>query len=226
VIVCPIALWRNNTVPYPSAPWTLRGHALQTLHLVDSAAVRSLLPSGLEVLEPWPGKAISTVYFSAYQAGSALEYNELIVATLIRQGGNVGGWVTHIYVDNPDSVAGGREIWGLPKELADFTWESGETQQVSVSQGDRLLCSLRYEPPFSLWRQPFSATSFSLLDSALLSFGAHLDSRLGMVKGHLEVPAHSPLAQSNFGQPWVTVSHTEMQLRVDAPQKRVANFTK
>nr|WP_290226799.1 acetoacetate decarboxylase family protein [Trichocoleus desertorum] len=213
-------------MPYPSAPWTLRGHALQTLHLVDSASVRSLLPSGLEVLEPWPGKALTTVYVSAYQSGSVLEYNELIVAALIRQSGNIGGWVTHIYVDNPDSVAGGREIWGLPKELADFTWESGETQQVTVRQGDRLLCSLRYEPPFSLWRQPFSATSFSLLDSALLSFGAHLDSRLGLVKGHLEVPANSPLAQVDFGQPWLTVSHAEMELRVDAPQKRVVNFTK
>ncbi|WP_199296118.1 acetoacetate decarboxylase family protein [Trichocoleus sp. FACHB-591] len=225
-MVCPYSPQENNAVPYPSAPWTLRGHALQTLHLVDSASVRSLLPSGLEVLEPWPGKAVASVYLSAYQAGSVLEYNELIVATLIRQAGNIGGWVTHIYVDHPDSVAGGREIWGLPKELAEFTWEAGETKQVTVRQGDRLLCSLRYEPPFSLWRQPFSATSFSLLDSALLSFAAHLDTRLGVVKGHLEVPANSPLAQIYFGQPWLTVSHAEMELRVDAPRKRVANFTK
>jgi acetoacetate decarboxylase len=29
-------------------------------------------------------------------------------------------------VDNPDSVAGGREIWGLPKELAEFSWLGGD----------------------------------------------------------------------------------------------------
>jgi acetoacetate decarboxylase len=53
-----------------------------------------------------------------------LEYSELIViAGLVRYSGQIGGWVSHIYVDNADSVAGGRNIWGLPKELAEFIWE-------------------------------------------------------------------------------------------------------
>jgi hypothetical protein len=36
---------------------------------------------------------------------------------------------------------GGREIWGLPKELAQFTWTE---HSVTVSQADKFLCTLNY----------------------------------------------------------------------------------
>jgi acetoacetate decarboxylase len=45
-----------------------------------------------------------------------LEYNELIIiAAVLGYKGKFGAWISHIYVDNPDSVAGGREIWGYLK---------------------------------------------------------------------------------------------------------------
>jgi acetoacetate decarboxylase len=126
---------------YPQAPWKLQGYALQTLNAVNIEDSRSFVPPELEIISIFPGKTLGGVYLSAYESGSILEYNELIVvAALVSYKGKIGSWISHIYVDNEDSVAGGREIWGLPKEMAQFTWTSNS---VSVSQQEKQLCSKR-----------------------------------------------------------------------------------
>ncbi len=129
---------RREKVGYPQyTPWTLKGYAISTVHLVDVDKVRSLIPSELNIISVLPGKTLSVVYLSYYGSGSVLEYSELIVApALVSYQAKFGGWVSHIYVDNPDSVAGGREIWGLPKEMAEFTWE--DNKRVTVRQDKKI----------------------------------------------------------------------------------------
>lgn len=67
-------------MPYPQAPWTLQGYAIQTLHLVNIDLVRPLIPLDLKIISVWPGKTITSVYLSKYGSGSVLEYSELIIA--------------------------------------------------------------------------------------------------------------------------------------------------
>lgn len=204
---------------YPQAPWTLKGYAAQTLNLIDIDQARSHLPPELEIVPVLPGKTLGGVYLSHYGAGSALEYHELIVVSaLARYGSNFGIWVSHIYVDNPDSVAGGREIWGLPKELAQFTWEKGTQSRVVVSQGDRTLCRFSYKPQAFTWHLPFSGAGLSASGSNLLLFGAELHSKLGLVSSSLEVPIGSPFAHFKLEQPWLTVCSEEMTLTIAAPK--------
>lgn len=201
---------------YPQAPWTLQGHAFQTLHLMDVDSVRPLIPSELKIISVWPSKTLGGVYLSYYGSGSVLEYSELIViAAILGHKGKFGGWISHIYVDNPDSVAGGREIWGLPKELAEFTWEEN---RVTVRQGDRTLCSLNYNRQGFGWRQQLGASSFSAMGSNLLLFPFELESRLGLVSSKLEVPPESAFAQLDLGQPWLTVHSDQMRLVVAGPE--------
>lgn len=146
---------------YPPAPWQLQGYAIQTLHLLDIARSRPLVPAELEIISVWPGKTVGGIYLCAYGSGSVLEYNELIVVpAFVQYAGKWGAWISHIYVDNVDSVAGGREIWGLPKEMADFTWQEN---RVDVRIGDRLLCSLSYSQPSIALLLPFSGDIFSAL---------------------------------------------------------------
>lgn len=204
-------------MPYPQAPWTLQGYAIQTLQPLDIDLVRPLIPSELEIISVWPGKTLGGVYLSHYGSGSVLEYSELIIiAAFVTHKGKFGGWVSHIYVDNPDSVAGGREIWGLPKELAEFTWDNGS--RVTVRQGNKLLCSLNYTQQSFGWRQWLGASGFSTLGSDLLIFPAQLDSRLSLISSKLEVPAESPFASLAIGQPWLTVRADQMILKVAAPE--------
>jgi hypothetical protein len=213
-------------MPYPTPPWTLKGHALLALHLVDFDRVRSLVPSELNLISVLPGKTLGAVYFSRYESSSVLEYSELIVApALVSYGGKAGGkvgskvgaWVTHIYVDSPDSVAGGREIWGLPKELAAFTWEVSQPSRVTVQQQGQVLAALEYGRPVSLWSQSIAAGSFSAKEQDLLWFNVQASLRPGLVRARLEVPSGSPLAVLNLGQPWLTTAAQALSLTVDGP---------
>ncbi|MDZ7953635.1 acetoacetate decarboxylase family protein [Nostoc sp. DedQUE09] len=204
-------------MPYPQAPWILQGYAIQTLHLVNIDQVRPLIPLELEILSIWPGKTLASVYLSHYGSGSVLEYSELIVVpALVNYQRKIGGWVSHIYVDNADSVAGGREIWALPKELAKFTWEQGK--YVTVHQENRKLCSLRYDRQSLAWKQWLSASAFSAKDTDLLIFPAEVESVLGLIGSKLKIPAESPFSGIGLGQPWLTVRCEQMSLQVDAPK--------
>ncbi|MBE9000923.1 MULTISPECIES: acetoacetate decarboxylase family protein [unclassified Nostoc] len=204
-------------MPYPQAPWTLQGYAIQTLHLVNIDLVRSLIPLDLKIISVWPGKTIASVYLSKYGSGSVLEYSELIIApALVNYQRKIGGWISHIYVDNADSVAGGREIWGLPKELAEFTWKEGE--HITVHQGNRKLCSLKYNQQTLAWRQGLSASGFSVKGTDLMMFPAKCESVLGLIGSQLEIPTESPFSGIGLGQPLLTVRCEQMSLQVDAPK--------
>ena len=188
---------------YPPAPWRLRGHALQTLQLVDITRAQPLLPSKLKIVAVLPGKTLGGVYLATYGPGSVLEYNELIVAAaLVRYAGKWGFWISHIYVDDADSMAGGRELWGLPKELAQFIWEEGERNRIVVSQKDQQLCTLSFRPQHWLWRQRLLLPSLSVLVSDLLFFKGKLDARLAVTSGRLEVSAESPFAGLGLSRAW------------------------
>jgi acetoacetate decarboxylase len=202
---------------YPVAPWNLQGYAVQTVHLTDIDRVRPLIPSEFEIFSVFPGKTVGALYLSNYQPGSILEYSELIVApALIKYQGKIGAWVSHIYVDNPDSVAGGQEIWGLPKELADFTWFD---KRVAVQQRDKTLCTLDFNKQSLIsWRQWFKGLSFSIKDTNILSFPAEFEFNIGLIGSKLEVPQESPFASLNLGAPLLSARCNNMILKVEAPQ--------
>jgi hypothetical protein len=70
-----------------------------------------------------------------YTSGS-LVYHELIIApAIIRAAGRIGAWISHIYVDDQASLAAGHDIWGLPKQLASFEWQTDE-QRIRVQGRD------------------------------------------------------------------------------------------
>ncbi len=209
---------------YPQAPWTLLGSAIQTLNLVDIERSRPLIPPELDIISVWPGKTFGGVYAASYSLGSVLEYNELIiVAGLVSYSGRFGAWISHIYVDNPDSLAGGREIWGLPKELAEFTWDrSNPHPTISVSQGNKQLCNLSCNEaifPISIpWELPLVGTVFSNLGTNLLFFKGDFHARPELVSGNLNVPLESPFANLGLGQPLVTVHSKDLRFVAGIPE--------
>jgi acetoacetate decarboxylase len=211
---------------YPPAPWNLQGYAIATLQLIDVARVRPLVPSELKIISLLPGKTLGGIYISAYGLGSVIEYNELIVVSAIANyAGKWGAWISHIYVDNPNSVAGGREIWRLPKEMAQFSWEDRNAiaatplgSRVTVRQGNRQLCSLSYSQ--QSWGLPMSLSGnfFSVNSSNLLLFKGEFQSRTGLIRGELEVPQDSAVASLNIGHPLLTIACENLRLIANAPE--------
>src|SRR4051794_502443 len=204
---------------YPSAPWRLQGFAVQTLHLVDNAQARSFVPPDLDIVSVLPGKTLGIMYLASYGRGSVLSYNELIIVpALTRYRKNVGVWISHIYVDHPDSIAGGREIWGLPKELAQFTWQLDEQSHVLVRQAERVLCTLDYGRQRRLWRQPLFLPVLSMLGADLLAFKGICTAQLGLGKGHVDVPSESPFVALGMAGAARTYHCNDMRFVAHAPR--------
>ena len=110
-------------VSYPAAPWNMVGSLWLTLFRVRDA-VDDLRPAGVY------GAA-----FVSYEEGSPLNYHELLVARPLSTdayGRRVT--ITDIWVDSPASVAGGRELWAIPKGLCDFTFESSHTGPLTTTE--------------------------------------------------------------------------------------------
>lgn len=116
------ALWSRELVtppetPYPPAPWRARAQSWVGLFRSDRAAA---LPTGLR---PLLSARLRVVALVRYLPGSTLVYDELIVATPALLGARPGLAIEYIWVDSLASLWGGRRLWGLPKELADFAWD-------------------------------------------------------------------------------------------------------
>lgn len=99
-------------VAYPPAPWDMVGQLWLSLFRVKRP-VDDLRPAG-----------VYGVAFVSYEEGSPLTYSELLVARPVQEDGLKAVSITDIWVDSPASVAGGRGLWAIPKELSDFTLES------------------------------------------------------------------------------------------------------
>ena len=110
-------------VAYPAAPWQMVGSLWLSLFRLKQD-VDELRPAGVY------GAA-----FVSYEEGSPLTYSELLVARPIKSdehGRRVT--ITDIWVDSPASVAGGRELWAIPKGLCDFTLESSYRGPVTTTE--------------------------------------------------------------------------------------------
>ncbi len=106
-------------VPYPSAPWKCSGEMWSGFF--KSEVPRRLPADFKHILDPH----IFIVTLIRYLDGT-LRYDELLFSTPAWLGARPGMYVNDIWVDDRASVWGGRRIWGLPKNLADFNWnESG-----------------------------------------------------------------------------------------------------
>jgi acetoacetate decarboxylase len=199
---------------YPLAPWILKGYGFLTLHLVDVAQAEKYVPNDLEIVQVLPGKTIAGLVLGKYESGSTLTYNELIVVpALVRQGGNIGAWISHIYVDDLRSVAGGREIWGLPKEEAQFLWEEG-----IVKQDDRVLCQFTPGWQVKLWRQRGQFGTYCRL-SELARFESEAVGNLALTSIRVEIPTHSPFANAIKTQPWLALRAESLEITVAAPKR-------
>ncbi len=94
--------------------------------LVPLSAARPHLPADVTPVAVAPGRTLGGLLLARYEAPSTLEYGELLVLpALTRVAGRLGWWISHAYVDSEASLAGGRRMWGVPKDLATFSWRGG-----------------------------------------------------------------------------------------------------
>jgi acetoacetate decarboxylase len=169
---------------HPPAPWRLYGELILVPARGDAA--KSPIPRGAKLIGA-RGRTLAGALLARYASGT-LAYHELIVfSALGRLGARPGFVVSHIYVDSELSMHGGRAIWGLPKELAEFTYSRS---RVEVRQAGAVLLRARV-------RRRAGRLPLPLLGPTL-GAGVHATGRM-LVRAApalvtLDVPAESPFA--------------------------------
>ena len=136
---------------YPPEPWQLRGRLCASVFLVPADAlpadaVHANVPVGYRPVRVG-GKAVVGAVWVCYEPGGVLSYRELMTTLLVRRGVHVLPTITHIWVDSEASRDGGRALWGIPKELAEFEIDS---QHFSARDGAGPLAVGTVRPRFGL----------------------------------------------------------------------------
>ena len=104
---------------YPPEPWELRGQLHASTFLVPLADLPLELPPGCRPVRV-RGRAVVGTAWVVYEPGGVLDYRELMATVLVRRGWRLMPHIVRIWVDSESSRAGGRALWGIPKELATF----------------------------------------------------------------------------------------------------------
>lgn len=122
---------------YPPSPWSLRGRmhvSVWALPVADVPALPPELAGAVRVLR-LGGRAFVGTAWVDYQPGGDLSYHELLSAVLTRASWRPRVTITHIWVDSVASRDGGRALWGIPKDLADFSLPAAGTATAATAEG-------------------------------------------------------------------------------------------
>ncbi|AQG79710.1 acetoacetate decarboxylase family protein [Spirosoma montaniterrae] len=138
-------------------PWTLTGDGLILIAHFPEPFVRAqgfLAPYQQTAYRGW----IGTVMLVDYKTSAVGPYRELLfIPGLFRFGDTTSFSISKIYVSSEDSVWNGRQNWGIPKEFADFSFETNAdgSRSITVSQNGQSFLSLRAKP----WGPRFPITT-------------------------------------------------------------------
>jgi hypothetical protein len=188
---------RTEATDYPPAPWVLRGQAHFHVLAVRSHALPSV-PTGFTPIRI-AGFGLVIVGWVDYQGGSILRYGELLAAVVGRWAGGVSATVTHMWVDSATSRAGGRELWGYPKELASFELaiDPSGAARACNPDGAELARGTFAARVTSPWHVTIRGGTVQPLGGRLDAVRARLRSRPALGRGSISAPADSPLAFVN-----------------------------
>jgi hypothetical protein len=173
---------------YPPPPWHLNGELI-------------LVPA---LVKP---RALGGAMLVDYRSGT-LAYKELIVFSHATARGMV---VSHIYVDDEQSLAGGHHIWGLPKELAEF--EFTPTHFSARQRGNTLLEARIRRRPGKL---PLVIPA-PIVSNAGTTLGyARIKAAPALVA--IDVPSTSPFASLGLSGTRLALAGDDMRLTMPAPR--------
>ena len=177
---------------HPAPPWTLAGQAHGHLLVVRA----SRLPEAPDGFRPVVvgGFGLVAAGWVDYREGSVPPYRELLVAVVGRWRGRLTATVTHMWVDSEVSRRGGRELWGYPKEIAEFDLAidpegtaSARDERGEIASGDFRAWIT------SPWRTRVKGGTVQPLDGEAVAIPAITSLRPAIGKGSFRAAPDGPL---------------------------------
>ncbi|CAL9596389.1 hypothetical protein SUDANB6_05363 [Streptomyces sp. enrichment culture] len=128
---------------YPPEPWYLEGRLYASVWTVPRSDAPVPLPPRVRPVTLL-GRALVVTAWAVYEGDGVLRYREVLRAVLVRRGFRLMVTVTDIRVDSEASRAGGRALWGVPKELAAFAVTGHDMFSARARDGHGHLCAARF----------------------------------------------------------------------------------
>jgi hypothetical protein len=202
-----IGMTEQTVATYPAAPWFLHAEMFGTwIKLPARHVPQDFRREGFEFARR-DGSIMVAVYFVDYPAGGVLSYREMLVAAIMPKLTYPSrSSIRRIWVDSPASMAGGRELWDIPKRLADFEFDYGSRFNGTISVEGRELASYRFAPKLKIpgrWAFHINTVQESLLENDLKVRRTRslFRARMQTGTGELTVPEDSELAFLRHGEP-------------------------
>ncbi len=187
-------------VSYPAEPWDLHGHAFVGVWLLPKGVAPPPHSASTPVVRIL-GRTVVAAAFFRYDEPSPLTYDEIMATQLVRQGVRPRVSITHIWFDSPASRDGGRALWAIPKDLAEFDRETGAAYRADGIASLELSRTRRL--PFRL---PLGFRIAQDRDGDLLVSPVRGSARLGVVRGLWAFDGDGPLAFLSGRRPLVTLA--------------------
>ncbi|MDP9117001.1 MAG: acetoacetate decarboxylase family protein [Actinomycetota bacterium] len=195
---------------YPPEPWVLHGQLRTSVFAVPLTDIPVDLPPGCHPVRIGRYGVVGTAWVS-YESSGVLAYEELMSTVLVRRGWRLMPTISHIWVDSPTSLAGGRALWGIPKELATFE-TSGQRRAARDEVGplaDAELGRVRWLPG----RWPVSFTVVQWLHGAAKQSPVRTRARVGVARERLRAETTGPLAFLAGRRPLLSLALGDFRMR-------------
>jgi hypothetical protein len=144
---------------------------------VDADAAQRMIDySGLQVCRYRPRRAVAVLMLMHYVDSDLGEYYEYGTNIMVNPPGSkaaglralrsAGAFIHHLPVDQSFTLEAGRNIWGYPKVMADFTLRDGKTFGFDVTIDGRFAVGMDFRPGFPVPApsKPQAPPTYSHLD--------------------------------------------------------------
>jgi hypothetical protein len=201
---------------YPPEPWYLGGRLLVSAFLVPRASIPRAVTQIPEKRTPlrWGDRLVVGVAFARYVPGGVLSYDELLVA-LPSVGGTPAVTIPQIWVDSPESVAGGRALWSIPKHLGAFDHaetESGTSSTASAEGGMIASVSARYGRTLLPGMHQLPLPTLQRLEGRTVLSTNRVIGRVRALRAHWEFTPHGPLGYLHGRTPFGSFAVTDASI--------------
>jgi hypothetical protein len=183
----------KGDIPKPGEVWLPVGDKahLMMIHLIDIKSVRPFVPEELTIKTVLPGKTLGLVFMTSMGQESTLPYHEFIIApAFVKAKKKSGFFVTHIFVDNEKSQTGGKNNFGLDKQMAEFNWDwkQGKDGHISITQESENVFSINYKAQLGRLPLRLGGGVFSILEDKLIWCNNIFKARFGFTKVEFIIP--------------------------------------
>ena len=202
---------------YPPEPWELRGQLHTSVFLVPLRDVPGdEVPPGWRPVRLGRFAVVATAWVS-YEPGGVLSYRELMATVLVRRGVRLAPSIARIWVDSEASRDGGRALWGIPKELADFDFQGpafAAHANAHGGDGAGAIASGTVRPLGWLpGRWPVRFTVAQTLDGRAKVTAVRSRSRLGLSRATFVADGSGPLEFLAGRRPILTLTVGDFRMR-------------